>query len=154
MASRLDYMEFAMQATTEWKRGHIWDILAAVQPHSFGLGISAPTPCFRVLFGKVQQCCISRDQTTGDLKSHHLQAGVTALSVSPSPPFFQQFMKKSFFFFFKGARHFFKGTHGLFGGHVPLRPPSWVRHCKCMYEGLSRSSWTNVKKLTIIIGFV
>ena len=23
-----------------------------------------------------------------------------------------------------------------------------------MYEGLSRSSWTNVKKLTIIIGFV
>ena len=35
-----------MQATTEWKRGHIWDILATVQPHSFGLGISAPTPLF------------------------------------------------------------------------------------------------------------
>ena len=42
LASRPDYMEFAMQATTEWKRGHIWDILATVQPHSFGLGISAP----------------------------------------------------------------------------------------------------------------
>ena len=86
LASRPDYMEFAMQATTEWKRGHIWDILATVQPYSFGLGISVP-PCFRVLFGKVQQCCISRDQTTGDLKSHHLQAGVTALSVPPPPPF-------------------------------------------------------------------
>ena len=108
LASRLDYMEFEMQATIEWKRGHIWDILATVQPHSFGLGISAP-PCFRVLFGKVQQCCISHDQTTGDLKSHHLQAGVTALSVPPSPPFFQQYMKKVFLLFFKG-------THGLFGG--------------------------------------
>ena len=73
-----------MQATTEWKRGHIWDILATVQPHSLGTGDKCPPPpCFRVLFGNVQQCSILRDQTTGDLKSHHLQAGVTALSVAP-----------------------------------------------------------------------
>ena len=63
----------------------------------------------------------SRDQTTGDLKSHYLQADVTALSVSPPHLFFQQYMKQKSFFF--------KGTHGLFGGHVPLRPPLWVRHC-------------------------
>ena len=54
-------------------------------PTALGLGISA-SPCFRVLFGKVQQCSILLDQTTGDLKSHHLQDGVTALSVPP-PPF-------------------------------------------------------------------
>ena len=36
-----------------------------------------------------QKCFIPRDQTTGDLKSHHLQAPVTltALSVPPRPPF-------------------------------------------------------------------
>ena len=94
-------MEFAIQATTEWKRGHIWDILATVQSHSLGAGDKCP-PCFRVLFGKVQQCFILRDQTTGDLKSHHLQAGVTALSV-PTP-------------FLSAVHDFFKGTHGLFGG--------------------------------------
>ena len=39
LASRPDYIGFAMQqATTEWKRGHIWDILATVQPHSLGTG--------------------------------------------------------------------------------------------------------------------
>ena len=42
LASQPDYMEFAMQATTELKKGHILDILATVQPHSFRLGISAP----------------------------------------------------------------------------------------------------------------
>ena len=36
LASRPDYMEFAMQATTDWKRGHIWDIVSSVQP--WGLG--------------------------------------------------------------------------------------------------------------------
>ena len=73
LASRPDYMELAMQATTEWKRGHIWDILATGQPHSLGTGDKClPTPCFRVLFGKEQQCSILRDQPTGDLKSHHL----------------------------------------------------------------------------------
>ena len=36
-----------------------------------------------------QKCFILRDQTTGDLKSHHLQARatLTALSVPPRPPF-------------------------------------------------------------------
>ena len=53
LASRLDYMEFAaMQATTEWKSGHIWDILATVQHHSFGLGISAPPPLVSELVWK------------------------------------------------------------------------------------------------------
>ena len=69
---------------------------------ALGLGISAPPPCFRVLFEKVQQCSFLCDQTTGDLKSHHLQAGVTALSVPPPQIhphiFFQQFMKKKMFF--------------------------------------------------------
>ena len=108
-----------MQATTEWKRGHIWDILATVQPWDRGL---SPPPCFRVLFGKVQQCSILRNQTTGNLKSHHLQAGVTALSVPPPPPFLSAVHEKVLLFFFV----IFKGTFGLFGGggeHVPLRPP-------------------------------
>ena len=47
-------------------------------------GDKCPLPCFGVMFGKVQQCSILRGQTTGDLKSHHLQAGVTALSVPPT----------------------------------------------------------------------
>ena len=93
LASQPDYMEFAMQATTEWERGHIWDILATVQPQ--------------------EQCCISREKTTGDLKSHHLQAGAATLSVPP--PFLSAVQEKKVLFF--------KGTHGLFGGHVPLRPP-------------------------------
>ena len=54
LASRPDCMGFAMQATTEWKRGHIWDILATVQPHSLGTEDKCTPPCFRVLFGKVQ----------------------------------------------------------------------------------------------------
>ena len=35
-----------------------------------------------------QKCFILRDQTTGDLKSHHLQARatLTAMSVPPRPP--------------------------------------------------------------------
>ena len=107
-----------MQVTTEWKRGHIWDILATVQPHSLGTGDKCTPPCFRVLFGKVQQCSILRDQTTWDLKSHHLQDG-SQLYLCPHL-FFQQDM------------NFFKGTHSLFGGHVPLRPP-WVRHCHCYH---------------------
>ena len=117
LSGRPSYMEFAMQATTKWKRGHIWDILATVQPHSFGLGISAPPPCFRVLFGKVQQCCISRELTTGDLKSHHLQAGVTALSVPP--PFLSCSTRKKVFF----KRHSWplRGWGG--GARAPQAPP-------------------------------
>ena len=77
--------------------------------------------CFRVLFGKVQQCCISCNKTTGDFKFHHLQTGVSHLC--PPYLFLQQNMKKVVFLCV-----FFKGTLGLFGGggggggHVPLRP--------------------------------
>ena len=121
-----------MQATTEWKRGHIWDILATVQPHSLWTGISALPPCFRVLFGNVQQCSVLRDPTTGDLKSHHLQAGVETLSVSPL--FFQQYMNKKVFFSCVFLRALMASSGG---GHVPLSPPPplhWVRH-----------SWKTVK---------
>ena len=60
-------------------------------PTALGLGISAPsqhTPNFRFFvldWEGAQKCFILRDQTTGDLKSHHLQARVTltALSVPP-----------------------------------------------------------------------
>ena len=63
---------------------------------SLGLGISAPppqhTPIFRVFvwgWEGAQKCFILGDQTTGDLKSHRLQARVTltALSVPPGPHF-------------------------------------------------------------------
>ena len=97
-----------------------------------------PSPCFRVLFGKVQQCSILRDQTTGDLKSHHLQARGHSSICAPHL-FFQQYMKKTpflsavhekkkhlffqqymiflFLFFFKGH------SQPLCRGHVPLKPP-------------------------------
>ena len=68
-------MGFAMEASTECK-------------------ISAPHPPqiseFFVWDSEgAQKCFILRDQTTGDLKSHHLQARatLTALSVPPRPPF-------------------------------------------------------------------
>ena len=112
-----------MQGTTEWKRGHIWDILATIQPHSLGTGDKCPLPhCFRVLFGKVQQCSILRDQTTGDLKSHHLQAGVTALSVPP--PFSAVHEKKILLLFLRALI----ASSGGGGGTCPSCPP-WVRHC-------------------------
>ena len=64
-----------MEASTEWK-------------------ISAPHPPqiseFFVWDSEgAQKCFILHDQTTGDLKSHHLQAlaTLTALSVPPRPPF-------------------------------------------------------------------
>ena len=64
-------------------------------PTALGLGISAPpqhTPNFLFFvldWEGAQKCFILRDQTTGDLKSHHLQARVTlkALSVPPRPHF-------------------------------------------------------------------
>ena len=72
-----------------------------LQPHSLGTGISAPppppkkkkTPIISEFFvwdwEGTQKCFILRDQTTGDLKSHHLQARVTltALSMPPQPHF-------------------------------------------------------------------
>ena len=48
-------------------------------PTALGLGISAPThPSqiteFCLVLGGAKKCFILRDQTTGDLKSHHLQS--------------------------------------------------------------------------------
>ena len=63
-----------MEAKTDWKmRGGGG---AHSSPIALGLGISA-------------LCLILRDQTTRDLKSHHLQdwAALTAMSVPPRPPF-------------------------------------------------------------------
>ena len=58
-------------------------------------GINAPThaPKFPSLvwdWEGAQKCFILHDQTTGDLKSHHLQARATptAMPVPPRPPFF------------------------------------------------------------------
>ena len=74
----LDYMRFAMEVMTEWK---IWGTHSS--PTALGLRISAPLtpthPKFLIFFlldwEGAQKCFIPRDQTTGDLKSHHLQAG-------------------------------------------------------------------------------
>ena len=58
-------------------------------PTSFGLGISAPTPNFRVLFGTGRghsSILSSEDQTKGDLKANHLQAWVTLTALSAPPP--------------------------------------------------------------------
>ena len=48
LASRPDYMGFAMQATIEWKTGYIWDILATYDssPTALGLEIIPPPPLF------------------------------------------------------------------------------------------------------------
>ena len=116
-------MDFAMQATTEWKWGHIWYILATVQSHSFGSWDECPPPpCFRILFGKVHQCSILHVKTTGDLKSHNLQAGATALSVPPHH--------------FLSAGHVFKGTHGLFGGGGECAPQPPLPLCPALFYKL------------------
>ena len=81
--------------------------------------------CFRVLFGKVQQCCISRNKTTGDFKFHHLQTGVSHLCPLP---FLTAEHEKSFFFVcvcvFKGTLGLFGGGGGGGGGHVPPLGPA------------------------------
>ena len=83
-----------MEATTDWKMGagH------TLQPHSLGIADKCPPPPPRTqpkfpsfvwdLEG-AQTYFIFRDQTTGYLKSHHLQAWVTltALSVPPRQHF-------------------------------------------------------------------
>ena len=64
-------------------------------PTALGLGISAPhtiapkIPSLVWDWEGAQKCFIPSDQTTGDLKSHNLQAGATliAMSVPPGPPF-------------------------------------------------------------------
>ena len=89
---------------------------------ALGLGLSPPPPCFRVLFGKVQQCSICRDQTTGDLNSI-----ICKFYLCPPPHlFFQQFIKKSIFVVFTG-------TFGLFGGARAPQAPPWVRHCIVLF---------------------
>ena len=159
LTSRPDYMGFAMQATTEWKRGLIWDNLATLLLHSLGTGHKCPpppSPCFRVLFGKVQQCSILCDQTTGDLKSHHLQARGHSSICAPHL-FFQQYMKKTPFLSavhekkkkpFLSAVHdffifiFFKGhSQPLCRGHVPLKPP--------LGSGIAYLDFSCIKKDTI-----
>ena len=87
----LDCMGFAMEAKTEWKRGGGANTPAT----ALGLGISAPPPThpkfssFVLDWEGALKCFILCDQTTGDLKSHHLQAWatLTAMSVPPRPPF-------------------------------------------------------------------
>ena len=86
----LDYMGFAMEASTEWKMGG-----HTLKPHSLGTGDKCPPPpppntpqisdFFVWDYETAQKCFILGNQTTGDLKSHHLQAQVTlaALSVPP-----------------------------------------------------------------------
>ena len=130
LPSRPDYMGFAMQATIEWKRGHTWDILATIQSNSLAAGDNSPPPCFRVLFGRVQQCSILRDQTTGDLKSHHLQ-GHSSVCAPPPPQhthiYFQQYMTEK--------SVFLRTLMASSGGHVPLSPPPpWVRHCLLLHK--------------------
>ena len=95
-------------------------------------GDKCPPPCFRVLFGKVQKSCISRDQTTGAFKSHHLQAGVSHLCPPPLPPFLSAVHEKSFFFFF--FRALMASSVGGGGGARAPQAPPWVRHCLCMKQ--------------------
>ena len=93
LALRLDYMEFAMEATTEWKIGG-----GSTHATALGLGISAPTPNYRILFGTGggnSSVFSSPTRLQEILKSHHLQARVTlaALCVptpTPTSTIFQQ----------------------------------------------------------------
>ena len=82
-----------MEATTDWKMGAGYTL----QPHSLGIADKCPPPprtqpkfpSFVWDLEGAQTCFIFRDQTTGYLKSHHLQARVTltALSVPQRQPF-------------------------------------------------------------------
>ena len=116
-------------------------------PTALGLGISAPpqhTPnfCFFVLdWEGAQKCFILRDQTTGDLKSHHLQARVTltALSVPPWPHFLSAdllchisylsqlciivYTRNIIYIMREKGWLFLRALTASSGGHVPPRPP-------------------------------
>ena len=97
---------------------------------ALGLAINAPLDGFRVFFsGKVNQCSILRDQTTGDLfflifflKNPTIYKPGSQLYLCPPPlppPFLPAVHEKKFFF----CR--FKGTFGLFwggGGTCPSGP--------------------------------
>ena len=130
LVSRPDYMGFAMQATTEWKRGHIWDILATFQPHNLGTGDKCPPPLFPSFVLEGTAVLYPPRPDRGDFKSHHLQARVTALPVPPHLCF-QQYMTKKFFVCFRAL---FASSGG--GGACPSGPP-WVRHCRFLAMRLS-----------------
>ena len=93
----LDYMGFAMKAKTEWKiRRGVGGGTHSI-PTALGLGISAPTHAPKIPslvwdWEGAQKCFILHNQTTGDLKSHHLQARatLTAMSVPHGHLFFLQ----------------------------------------------------------------
>ena len=78
-----------MEAKTEWKIGGGVTHSSPTAPHpltqisEFGLGLGEGTKVFFLTF---------RDQTTGDLKSYHLQAGatLTAMTVPHGHLFFLQ----------------------------------------------------------------
>ena len=86
---RLDYMGFAMEATTKVKMGAG---TTHSSPTALGLGISVPNPkilSFVFDLEGTQQCFILRDQTTGDFKFPSLASpGHTHSPVcAPRPPF-------------------------------------------------------------------
>ena len=80
-----------MEAKTEWKMGGVWGG-AHSSPTALELGISAPSnhpkfPEFCLGLGGGTKEFILHDQTTGDLKSNHLQAQATLTALSVLPPF-------------------------------------------------------------------
>ena len=105
--------------------------------------ISAPpptTPNFRVFvwdWEEAQKCFILRDQTTGDFKSHHLQARVTltALSVLPRPPFLSAELLCGWTF-----SRALRASLGGGGGHVPPPLVSGTvyieTHTTCDFQGV------------------
>ena len=81
-----------MEAKTEWKIGE-----HTLRPQSLGTWDKCPQPRTQIAefdlgLGGGTKMFFLRDQTTGDLKSHHLQARatLTAMSLPPRPPFFLQ----------------------------------------------------------------
>ena len=84
-------MGFAMEASTEWQMEGAHTPVP--QPWGWGKCPHPNTPQFSEFFvwgwEGAQKCFILGDQTTGDLKTHHLQARVTLTALSvPSGPHF------------------------------------------------------------------
>ena len=113
LALRLDYMEFAMEATTEWKMGegaHMpqpldWEKVHPPQFSEFCLGLGGETA---VIF--------LPDQTTGDFKIPSFASpGHTRspLCAHPNPNVH----------IFSSNQGFFYCTDGFWGGSCPLAPP-------------------------------
>ena len=118
LASRPDYMEFAMQATTEWNRGHIWDILATVQPWAWGW---VPPPLVSEVVWKGTAVFYPPWPDYRGFKIPSFGSRGHSSICAPLPHlFFQQYMERFFFVFLASSG----------GGDVPLSPPPRVRHCK------------------------